>query len=594
MIGKITRIAIICFFLSICLIDRAFSVDVKVTSTVNPTKVPLNDRIKITVDISGADAFKTSKPELKNSPDDFIINETGQLTRTEIINGIISRGKSYTYTLYPRKTGTFDVGAITVKLGTRLFSAPATKVEVIAGNVPQTQPAPPSSQRSTRDIMRSRSGNDTIFIRTFVDSEEPYVGEQITMTFELYSRVRLFDNSYSPPSTTGFWTIKLPDIPATQKIDNNRLYNYNTIKTALFATTSGKLTIGEARLTYKSGGFFSLLQSRTISTDSITISVKPLPENGKPVDFSGTVGSFTISASADKKSFTVGDVVTITVTVTGKGNLDLISSVKAPGFSAFKTYDPKVNETISNSGFVVGGAKSWEYVLIPRRQGELTVERFTLSYFNPEDESYHTLATEPIELSILPGDTSAFTQTTRDISGKAIQRIANDIHFIKPDKTILKSTHKQVYAHSYFYFLYLVPLVIFLTTFTVKKRLDTIERNTGLKRRLNAWKHAQKRLSEASQMVKSGQTCDFCGKLSETVIEYIGDRLNLDTGTMTSTSLENIIKTKGVSPEMAEHIRKTLEFCDFVQFSSDDTKRKIHENLLNETKSIINSLKEIL
>ncbi|MBT4483534.1 MAG: protein BatD [Candidatus Latescibacteria bacterium] len=588
------RSTLIFIFLLSVAINEAEGLQVEVTSTVTPTKASLGEFLALTVKASGSDAGKAGAPMLETMPDFTIIGPPLTRSETNITNFKIFVSKSYTYTLKPNKTGTYKIGAVTFKAGREKFSAPAIKVEIVAGSIPKVNPGQKADEKSSINSENIKGNQDT-FIRAYVDDEEPYLGDQITYTFELNnSRALLANSEYNPPLRIGFWAVDLPKIPVSTRMIGKRLYQTNTIKTALFPTTTGELTIGEAQLTYRSGGFWSPLQVRNISTDPITIRVKPLPEEGKPSDFDGVVGNFDISSKIDKQTSRIDEVITVKITVTGEGNLDLITSLGAPSFSAFKTYDPKVAETILNSGFVVGGAKTWEYVLIPIHQGEMTLGSFSLSFFNPEDESYHTVLTEPIELKILPGNESAFTRSTRGISRRVIENIASDIHYVKPDKKILKSTQKQIYSHFTFYLLYVVPFLSFVMVFGVKKRRDTIEKNTGLKRRLNAWKNAQKRLSDASLMIKNNRKLDFCGKLSEAVIIYIGDRLNIDTGTQTSTSLENVLKRNGITSELAERIRKTLDLCDFVQFSSAGSGHEAQENLLKDTRDILTSLKETL
>ena len=300
------------------------------------------------------------------------------------------------------------------------------------------------------------------------------------------------------------------------------------------------------------------------------------------------------SSLIDNTTVKVGDVVTVHVSVTGQGNLDLVTSITEPDLSIFKTYDPKITQKISNSGFIVGGAKTWEYVIIPRQQGNVTVEPFSISYFNPQDNLYHTASTQPIELIVSHGDALALYETDSDDSRKSIKEIASDIHYIKPNKTILKNTTKQMYLSIYFYLLYILPLAVFITSVAVKKRQDTIERNTGLKRKLNAWKNAQNRLDEASKMLKDGDIKGFCGRLHEGVTCYAGDMLNIDTGTLTSTNLEEIVKNNGISPELAERFRKTLEMCDFVRFASVGTEQEVQNNLFKDTCDIIYRLRDVL
>lgn len=562
-------------------IQTALGADIKITSTVSPTQLSLNDRLTVTVSITGADANKANVPVLKETPEFMVVGRPSQTTEFSYVNGVISHLVSYTYTLIPNKTGTFIVGGTAVSDGKNMYSAPGTRVEVTGERV-QVTPTEPEE-------------NENIFIRTSVDKKEPYVGEQVTLTFELFNRSTIWgDTEYDPPSTTGFWAVELPKIPATTKIYNNRPYHYNAIKTALFPTTSGELTIGPASLDFTTGGFFTTNRAQTLHTKPIILKVKQLPSEGKPPDFTGAVGNFEIAATADKSTIKAGDVVTVTVDVSGRGNLDLVSSIKTPDLSAFKTYDPKVSNTVMNSGFVVGGGRTWDYILMPKFQGNVTIEPFSLSFFDPEDKSYHTVSTQPIKLMVTPGEVASTEQTGTGNSRNSIQKIANDINYIKPDKSSLVSSDRRMYASTFFYLIYIVPLTIFSAAFIVKKRRDTIEGNTGLKRKLKAWKKTQKRLEEAVSIKNKGEQAAFYGKLSEAITEYIGDRLNVDTGPMTTAALRETLIANNVEPSLADKVAKTLELCDFFRFSSTGSGQDMQVKLLEDTQSIVNNLRQLL
>ena len=572
-------------------VQNVYGNDVEITSVVNSQKISLDDQLVLTVTVSGSGLGRTGDPELAPMPD-FRISRPSTENSYNIENGKMSFFKKYTYVLFPKKTGVFDVGEVSLKSGGKTITARATKVEVVKGSAPQTQTAPKTKAAPGTQPSQVK-GNTNIFINTFVDKKEPYAGEQITFTFELYHRIRISETEYEPPSTTGFWLTDLPQIPKATKTVRGNTYYYNVIKSALFPTTSGELTIGSASLDFRTG-FFSFGETYTIKSDPIIIKAKPLPEKGKPDDFGGAVGNFSISSEADNTTVKAGDVVTIRVSVTGQGNIDLITSITEPDFSSFKTYDPKVSEKISNSGFVVGGVKTWEYVIIPKQQGDVTIEPFALSYFNPEDKDYHTVSTKPIELKVVPGDAVAFNEISGSGGGNSIIKIASDIRYIKPDKTLLVSIRKHWYLSIYFYLLYILPLAGFITTVIVKKRQDEIERNTGLKRKLKAWKHAHKRIEEASKMLEQGNIKSFCGKLHESITCYIADMLNIDTGTLTSADLEKIMIDNGINTELAERVRKTMEMCDFVRFASIGTGRDAHENILRDTRDLISKLREML
>ncbi len=592
MTGKIL-LRILCFILLSAGVQNVYGDDIVLTSIVNSQKISLNDQLVLTLTVSGSGMGRIGDPELAPMQD-FRISRPSSSTNFEFRNGKTSFSKTYTYVLLPKKTGVFDVGAVSIKSGKKKITARATTIEVVKDSAPQAQTAPkPKAAQGTQPSQLK--GNTNIFINTFVDKKEPYVGEQITFTFELYHRIRISGSEYEAPSATGFWLVDLPQIPKATKNVKGNAYFFNVIKTALFPTTSGELTIGQASLDFnRQSGFFSFGETYNLKSDPIIIKAKPLPEKEKPNSFNGAVGNFSISSSVDNNTVKAGDVVTIQVSVTGQGNLDLITAVTEPDLSAFKTYDPKVSEKISNSGFVIGGVKTWEYVIIPRQQGDIVIGTFALAYFNPDDDNYHNVSTKPIELKVVPGDAVAINEINDSGRHNSITRIASDIRYLKPDKSFLESTRKHLYSSIYFYLLYILPLAGFITLIIFKRRQDEIERNTGLKRKLKAWKHAHIRLDEASNMLREGDIKSFCGKLHESITCYIADMLNIDVGVLTSTDLEKIMIDNGINPELAERMRKTLEMCDFVRFASIGTGREAHENILKDTSDIISRLRDIL
>ncbi len=583
---KFKYMLVICLCVIMC--RTAVAADVNVTSRVNRTNITLSDQLLLVVTLTGSDAGKTEEPKLEPMPD-FTIHDRRSERRTTIVNFQISHTLTYTYYLYPEKPGIFDVGAVSVNIGNDVITAPAIKVTVISGPKSQTPV-------DTGDGVAESAGDINVFITANVDKKEAYVGEQVTFTFELYRAIPISaNNEYDPPVSTGFWSVDLPEIPTSRKRVRSNEYTTNTLKKALFPTTSGELTIGSATFEYSiQRSIFEASPSKRLRTQPITINVKPLPERGKPDGFGGAVGNFELSSDISSTTVRAGDVMTVRVSVNGTGNLDLISTIGEPDLSKFRTYDPKITEQISNSGFTVGGMKTWEYVVIPKEQGSATIGPFTLSYFNPDSETYHTITTQPYVLNVTPSAAVSVSDAPERGGEGFFRSIATDIRYIKPEKTALGSISKKIYTKISFYLFYILPLSAFIVSYAHKRRRDTIERNTGLKRKLNAHKHAQRRLGEASDMLKSNDIKALCGKLHETIINYIGDMLNIDTGSLTVGDIEQALTKNGVESEYAEHIRKTLEMCDFVRFASLGDERAFQETILNDTQEIITNLKEML
>lgn len=576
-------------FLLLMAVRGASGADVTVSATVSAEKVSLNDRLQLTVTIAGSDARKADAPKL-DSFNGFQLAGTQQASEFQFINGKSSVAIRYIYTLVPRNTGTFTVGGGSVSVGGQTLTIRGVRVEVTAGSSPGQQ----SSSRGAGGA-NGGSGNTDIFIRANVDNRQPYVGEQITLTFELYSRINMWgDPKYEAPETSGFWTMELPKVTPTTETVNGRMYNHNAIKTALFPTTAGPLTIGPAILAYTVGGFWGPQETRTLRTNPIPVRVKPLPEAGKPADFSGAVGSFKITASADKNALRAGDVATVTVIVSGDGNLDLVTTLGTPDLSPFKAYDPKVTTQMQNTGFTAGGAKIWEYVLMPRIPGVMTLQPFSLSFFNPKTGKYQTVRTGTLTFRVAPGDPSLAAGGGAADTRSTVAEVAQDINFIKPDKRTLESANARMYRNPAFWLLYILPLGMFIAAVAVKRRYDAIERNSGLKRRLRAWKHAQTRLEHAVRAERAGRPVEFCGFLSEALVRFIGDRLNVDTGSLTAALIEERLTGAGVAPELAENVRKILELCDFVRFSSTGSDPELRMKLLADTRELLTTLRDTI
>ncbi len=587
MTGRTARYILACVLLACVLASPVRAAAATITAQVSAERITLNDRVELTITISGPDARKAGAPQLRAMPG-FAVVGTQTSTEYQFINGKSSTLVAYIYTLSPRSVGVHEVGAATVVVDGRSFSAEPRKVEVTAvAGQPQAQ--------AGGGTATGGSGDADLFIRTSVDTNQPYVGEQVTLTFELFNRLPIWgDTEYDPPSTTGFWAVDLPKITPSTQNANSRTYKHNAVKTALFPTTSGTLTIGPAKLTYTTGGFFSAPQTRTLATKPITVRVKSLPDAGKPVDFSGAVGQYKISASADKEIAKVGDVVTVKVTVSGEGNLDMLTSLSAPDLSAFKTYDPKVENKALNSGFTLGGEKIWEYVLVPKFSGTTTIKPFTVTFFNPKTGTYQSASTGPIDLKVTPGEASAADVKTSGDERNAVETIASDIRFIKPDHLMLENVDRQLATNPLFYFSYIIPLGLFAAAVVLKRRRDAIERDTGLRRKLSAWKNAQRLFDLAGEDLSRNETAAFCGHVSEALVRFIGDRLTLDTGSLTSGAIEDSLRRRGVDPDLAEKIRKTLELADFVRFSSSAAGREVQDRLLADARAIVQTLKDTI
>jgi hypothetical protein len=295
--------------------------DINFNASVDKTEVGLAEQVTLTVSVSGS-VKSVPKPELPPL-DDFTVYSSGRSHNFSFTNGRLSSSVIFTYVLLPGKTGKLTIGPARIELKGKTFQTAPIEITVAGGG--ETQPdTPPTGNEKQKQ--KPRPGGKDLFIETVVNKRQGYVNEQITLTFRCYRAVRLLDNpQYAPPSLTGFWSEDLPPKRQYNKVVNGKQYFVQELKTALFPTSTGKLTIGPAELKcmvedidrlLKRDPFavfgrdlFSLFRQGkplVLKSKPIGIVVAPLPQIGKPENFTGTVGSYKLKVSVDKTEVEVG------------------------------------------------------------------------------------------------------------------------------------------------------------------------------------------------------------------------------------------------------------------------------------------------
>ena len=306
-IGKISLVISFAFFI----FSTAFAADVTFNASVDKTAVALDDTVQYTVSVSGNSAGNAPSPNL---PKFVNLNVVGkyQSSNISITNGQMSVSKSFIYTLQPEKIGQAHIGSASININGQTYTTEPIDIKITKAEGNKT---PHGAQTGGRSRLPSIWDNfDEFFNSPFPRFRQPqavkdpvkvdlkssqttvYVNQQILLTFTFYRRVNLYQSpSYSPPDTTGFWAVNLPTDKNLHEVTLNGIkYMAQDFKTVLFPTTAGDFTIGPATLVAQTDPFNS---SQTIKTNPLKIKVMPLPEKGKPNNFSGAVGDYQMDVS---------------------------------------------------------------------------------------------------------------------------------------------------------------------------------------------------------------------------------------------------------------------------------------------------------
>ncbi|MFD2146618.1 BatD family protein [Mucilaginibacter antarcticus] len=289
-----------------------------------------------------------------------------------------------------------------------------------------------------------------------VDKSDVYQGQQITLTYRVYTRVDILQNQLNKmPDLTGFWAEEVrSNQPAQFKIDTYKGQRYNVAdlrRVVLFPEHSGNITIEPfsmqfiARVQSAPRDFMDQFFGNNVQEVNymakslpVVIHVKPLPATGKPPGFAGAVGNFSIQASVDKTHLKANEPINYKVRISGAGNLKLLKDLN-PIFPAdFEKYDPKLTDSINITNKGLTGYRDYTYVVIPRRKGDFTIQPLNFSYFNPATKKYVTLQIKAFNVKVEKGLADENVASLAADDAEIDKPLDKDIHFIKTGDAGLK------------------------------------------------------------------------------------------------------------------------------------------------------------
>lgn len=332
--------------------------------------------------------------------------------------------KSITSVLRPIRTGTLTIKDIRIQVGNQTLTADPITVEVGA---PGSGTPPPEDYGGSVGLRGTGKRGDprNFFVRAEINKEKLYKGEQLIVSYYLYRRVQVFNIQVTKyPTLEGFLREDL-DMPIVGRLtfestvlDGAAWERALLVRYAAYPLKEGKLKIDAMTLkaNYYSGGgsgalgdendpffqFFRQLspQTGTYSNEPIEIPVSPLPESGRPNDFSGAVGEFSVQSAVDRYELKAHEPVTLTLRVEGRGGVSGIEAPKVEWPSSVDLYESKSHSKTGRGGI---SEKTFEVILIPREEGTVTLPSVPFTFFDPGAGKYVTRATEPVTLRVNAG-----------------------------------------------------------------------------------------------------------------------------------------------------------------------------------------------
>jgi hypothetical protein len=329
-------------------------------------------------------------------PADLDIVGTSDFTETRIgVPGGRVRVLRREIVMLPRTTGAFRIpGAVVVVDGTS-YRTPQLLLRV-AG--PVFSPGAADGEE--------RSGTSLV-VRLFPDTV--FVGQQVVLqaevTFAEQMRTRQSrPPAFEPPAPSGFWVQDLPDpVTISLRVRDGRTVESQTFRRAYFPLDAGEFAFPPAHLHYEvRRGFLSPPESRRVTSDSARLVVLPLPEEGQPRPFTGAVGRLAMSASVAPQRVAVGEAAILTLELAGRGNVRALAQPRLPELRGVEVFPPTQEAHVDVEGDVVGGSKSFRWILVPEVPGRLVVPPIEYSVFDPDLRQYVTMHTDSLRLEVAP------------------------------------------------------------------------------------------------------------------------------------------------------------------------------------------------
>jgi hypothetical protein len=537
--------------------------------------------------------------------------QTSYSSSTQLINGKFSQQTSYTYTYYLQadKQGKYVIPPAAIRIKNKDYYSDSVRIEVVsAANTGATNRNSDQNMKVAPD--QQLAGSD-LFIRLLVNRTEIYQGEYLVATLKLYSKVDLSGlNEIKFPDFNGFLreNLEVPPLTSLKRENVNGVtYGTGVIQQFLLSPqVSGDLTIGPVEISALIqqkvgnsdpffGDFFSSYQNvpKAIASKPVKITVKPLPPD-KPADFSGIVGKIDLKASLSRDSANVNDALNFKITVNGTGNLRLAGKPSFKMSPDVEVYEPKITDNIKNGAEGASGQKIFEYVLIPRHYGTFTIPPVSYTYFNPDTRKYESLSTREYSFYARKvADQGGGVTVYGGVSKEDVKYLGKDIRFIDSSPGKLDKPDNLFISKRSFLTIYGLALVLFIAVLVIRR--EHIRRNADISsvRNRKAAKVAGKRLSEASDCLKSGENDKFYEEILKALWGYLSDKLRIPVSELTRTTAIEALLSKGIDEEHIDSLSNILDKCEYARFapsSSTSEATGIYDGAMQFIRFVENSI----
>lgn len=595
--------------------------DISFTAS-GPSVIGVGEQFRVVFKINTDDISKFTPPSISGF-DILAGPSTSRMSSFNMVNGKTTNtsSTSFTYVLAANKEGTFTISGAKVRTNNKTYASNSITIKV--------QKNPTQSQRAQTQRGYSQNQNNqasvtvlddkALFIRASANKSKAVIGEEIIITYKLYTLVNISEYQVNRmPINKGFWIEEIdmsqdPTI-STETIEG-RQYQVATLRKVIaYPQESGKLTIApldidvvahiasrsQRRVSTGDPFFDSFFQSmgktgyekvkKSIKSNVINVNVSELPKSN--IDFSGAVGNFQISATANPLQCKTNEAITLRYTISGSGNLSLIDKINLKIPEDFESFDPAINDQINKTPNGLNGKRTFEYILIPRVQGEFKIPKVSFTYYDLNTKTYKTISTNEFVLKIAKGKD--------ELSGIAQQMserekyIKRDIEHIKTKPTNFYSQNSSIYIKPYLLLVFLFIIMLTIGFIVFKNKSNKKNSDISYVRYKKASKIAHNRLKKAKKYLENYQKDEFYNEIAQATWNYLSDRFNIVKMDLSFDNVKEILTKRNIKEDTINDLISLLNNCEYVRFSQGEEIQKmdsLYEQAANSLSDIESQIK---
>ncbi len=567
---------------------------VEFRASTSHTSVGIGERFRVTFEIN-------TTPTSFDAPDfeGFrVLSGPMQSSSTsiQIINGEQTRIQTYSYSYFlePLEEGSFEIKPAKALVDGEYYNTNKVPIQVVESDEPS-----PATVDTTDPYDIKTEDLDDLFIRAYASKNNPYQGEEVIITYKIYTRIPVTRYSMDRlPSFQGFWSETLTDYdepmePTTKNIDGQRYKVAEIIRVAVFAQKSGNLIIEPLQVeclvrrteTRRRESLFedffsspfdrSRTVRETIKSNPIELDVKPLPVKNQPSTFTGLVGEFQLSASLDRDNIQTNDAVNLNIKISGNGNLRMAEFPSVDFPLNLDSYYPRISDNIRTSSSGVSGSRTFKYLLIPRTEGNFEIPPLKFSYFDPKNEEYKTLLSEKFVLTAEGKPLS--TASEGRINRENARYIDEDIRHIYMHEINLQPLGNMFFRSFLFYALFTLPIAIFAVFMVLYQNKVKNKSNSAIMRTKRANRVAKKRMKKAGKLLKQNKENKFYDEIFKTLWGYVSDKMNIPISELNKDNVKEKLNMKSVPVDITDELINTLAHCEYARFAPGDKEKNMDE-----------------